>query len=246
MHRIFIEPDHIEEDRAILLGEPLHKVRTVLRMEPQETLTILDGLGTEYACRIVSLSSKQGLLQIIQKKNAVGEPDRKVYLGQALPKSDKMDFVIQKAVELGVAAVYPFVSLRSVPRYDSGRKSRRVERWRKISLEAAQQSDRGVVPAVSEPVSFAAVLSRYSADGLNLILHQESGARSLRAVLSDAAAKESVFFLVGPEGGFDSEEIADAREKGFEPVTLGKRTLRTETAALTFLSIVQYEFGEIY
>ena len=246
MHRLFVDPHYIEEEQVVLLGEPLRKVRTVLRMVPQETLTILDGLGLEYSCRIVSISSKQGLLEIIQKKDALGEPARKVHLGQALPKSDKMTFVIQKAVELGVAAVHPFVSRRSVPRYAAGKQSRRVERWRKIALESAQQSGRGLVPTVNEPVDFTTILSRSFSNGANLILHQGKMSKTLRKTLCDASTKDSLFILVGPEGGFDPEEVMLAGKHGFEAVNLGKRILRTETAALTFLSIAQYEFGEIY
>ena len=121
MHRIFVDSSYIKEAEVHLLGEPLYKVRTVLRMKPQETLIILDGLGTEYVCRIVSISSKRCLLEIVRKKKASREPSREIHLGQALPKADKMAFVIQKAVELGVTAVHPFWAQRSVPRYNAGR-----------------------------------------------------------------------------------------------------------------------------
>ena len=246
MHRFFIDPRYIEEDLVTLHGEALRKVRTVLRMEPQQMLTVLDGLGTEYSCRIVSVSSRRGVLQIVSKDDALGEPARKIYLGQALPKADKMALVIQKAVELGVAAVHPFVSQRCVPRYDTGKQSRRMERWQKIALESAQQSGRGLVPPVSKPVAFDALVSNSFIDGVNLILHQEKRTRKLSEILCDARSRESLFFLVGPEGGFTPEEVVFANEHGFESVNLGKRVLRTETAALTFLSIVQYELGEIY
>ncbi len=245
MHRLCIDPQNILADRVILRGEALRKARTVLRMRPNDPVSIFDGKGAAYLCRIVSISGVEGILKIVGRVGNLGEPVREIHLGQALPKSDKMTYIIQKAVELGVTAVHPFKAMRSVPRYDASQKSRRMERWRKVALEAAQQSGRVAVPIVKEPVTFEEVLGLSFANSLQVILHYEGHSRTLREVLSEGRTKEAIFFLVGPEGGFSPREIALARDRGFEPVCLGARILRTETVALTFLSIAQYEFGEI-
>ena len=137
MQRLFVDPTNIEAGLVSLHGELLRKVRTVLRMQPNESLTVFDGRGFEYLCRVVSLTSEKGVLEIIGKERSVSEPSRHVHVGQALPKADKMAYIIQKAVELGAAAIHPFMSARSVPRYDESRRSRRHERWKKVAVEAA-------------------------------------------------------------------------------------------------------------
>ncbi|HOC37852.1 MAG TPA: 16S rRNA (uracil(1498)-N(3))-methyltransferase [Thermodesulfobacteriota bacterium] len=244
MQRLYVSPDAIVADKIIICGESLRKMRTVLRMRPHDHLVVFDGSGNEYHCEIVSLSQKESELAIIRKEQPLSEPSQEIILGQALPKADKMAFIIQKAVELGISAVFPILTERTVPRYDPGRLQAKIQRWQKVALEASQQSGRVLVPEVKPVMPFDSIVTLPDSDSLKIILHKESNARPLKAILQMSSRRQPIFVLIGPEGGFTPEEIALASGHGFEVASLGSRTLRTETVALSFLSIVQYEFDE--
>lgn len=244
-HRIFVNHEHIEKKRVLLRGEPLKKVMRVLRLEPKEILCVFDGFGSEYLTQIVSLTPNEGELIILEKANPQRESPLEIHLGQAVPKSHKMDLIIQKSVELGIFEVHPLFSSRTIPRYDSKQEMRKIERWQKISQEASQQSGRTHIPRVNPPVAFIDVLSLPSKTSLKIILQKEPSQDSLKNFLQTNQKKRCVFFLVGPEGGFSLEEVALAQQYDFQRLSLGKRILRTETVALTFLSILQYELGDI-
>jgi len=245
MHRLFVLPQNIKANEVSLTGGPLKKIRLVLRLKPKDTLYVFDGTGCEYLCEVVSLTASGGELKILEKSNPVRESPLDIHLGQALPKSSKMSFVVQKAVELGVTEIHPFFSARSLPRYNRDQASRRVRHWQKISQEASRQSGRIRIPQVHPPRDFSELLDGASPASLKVILHQGATKDSLKSLLRKNRNKRAIFFLVGPEGGFTAEEIALSRERGFKPVDLGTRILRTETVALTFLSILQYELGDI-
>lgn len=245
MHRLYVSPEHVEAGRVILRGEAFRKVRTVLRMKPKDTLLVFDGQGSEYQCQIISFSSGESELLILRKDQPLREPPREIHLGQALPKSDKMAFIIQKAVELGVSAVHPVMTARSIPRYDITHLDHKVRRWQKIALEAAQQSGRMIIPEVRAAVPLDHLLQFPPPTSLKIILHHGVTASSIKSIVRNNHDAQPVFFLVGPEGGFAPEEISLAERHGFVPVSLGARTLRTETVALVFLSIIQYELGDI-
>ncbi|MBN2467786.1 MAG: 16S rRNA (uracil(1498)-N(3))-methyltransferase [Deltaproteobacteria bacterium] len=246
MHRLFVPPEEIESNKIIINGEPLKKIRAVLRLKPHDQLCIFDGRGHEYVSQIISLSTREAELKIITKQYPDRESAFEVHVGQAVPKSDKMKFVIQKAVELGAYEFHPFYSSRTVPTYDKGQLAGRLRRWQKISQEAAQQSGRTMVPWVNPPVEFSQLLAVSQQSHLRIILHGESAKEPLKQILTNERRGEKVFFIVGPEGGFAPEELRLAQQYGFESVRLGARILRTETAALTFLSILQYEWGGMY
>lgn len=244
-HRIFVRPENISQDRIILRGEMLKKVRLVLRLKPKDTLSVFDGTGFEYLAQIVSLTPHAGDLKIVEKTHPPRESPLEIHLGQAVPKSQKMDFIIQKAVELGVGEIHPFFSSRTIPRFNLSQAMKKVERWQKISQEASQQSGRIDIPTVNPLVEFVELLTLPSQASLKIILQKDPSNDSLKNFFTTNHNKRGIFFLVGPEGGFAPEEITRALDHGFKPITLCERILRTETVALTFLSILQYELGNM-
>lgn len=244
-HRIFVSPENISHDRIILRGELLKKVRLVLRLKPKATLSVFDGTGFEYLAQIISLTTHAGELKIVEKTHPQRESPLKIHLGQAVPKSQKMDFIIQKAVELGVGEIHPFFSSRTIPRFNLSQAMKKVERWKKISQEASQQCGRIDIPTVNPLVEFIELLTLPSQTSLKIILQKDPSHDSLKNFLRTNRNKRGIFFLVGPEGGFAPEEITRALNHGFKPISLGERILRTETVALTFLSILQYELGDM-
>jgi len=207
---------------------------------------VFDGTGCEYLSQIVSLTPDEGELKILKKDNPIRESPLEIHLGQALPKANKMNLIVQKAVELGVFEVHPFSSARTLPDYDGDRVIKRVRRWQKIAQEASQQSGRARIPNVNLPVEFSQLLDLPPENCLKIVLQKEYSRDSLKTFLQSSQKKDCIFFLVGPEGGFTPEETARSMKHGFKPVGLGKRILRTETVAITFLSIIQYELGDIY
>jgi len=247
MHRLFVSPQNIKVDKVNLIGEPLKKVRVVLRLKPKDTLYVFDGTGYEYLSQVVLLTPHRGELEILKKHRPIRESPLEIHLGQALPKSNKMNLIVQKAVELGVFEVHPFYSTRTLTYYNVDQLNRRMRHWQKISQEASRQSGRTKIPKVHFPMDFSQLLGSLPPDILKIILQKEDSRGSLKDSLRGNQKKKArIFFLVGPEGGFTPEEMALAINYGFKPVNLGKRTLRTETVALTFLSIIQYELGDIF
>lgn len=218
----------------------------MLRLNIGDIFLLFDGTGYEYFSQIVSLNSHEAELKILKKDNPVRESPLTIHLGQALPKADKMNFIIQKAVELGVSEIHPFYSSRTLPRYNEKQLNSRVQRWQKISQEASRQSGRNHIPAVHLPIDFFSLLKLPRDDSLKILLQEKSLENSLKDIMQIENPKKVIFFLVGPEGGFSREEISSSLDSGFRPVSLGQRTLRTETAAITLLSIVQYEWGDLY
>jgi 16S rRNA (uracil1498-N3)-methyltransferase len=167
-----------------------------------------------------------------------------VTLAQSLLKGEKMDYLIQKATELGVKEIIPFFSSRSVPFLEKSRRLKRHHRWGKIAVEASKQCGRGVVPKIESLQDYSDIFPMASTEDLRLILWERDGIK-LKELLERSKEKKKIFFIVGPEGGFNQLEIDEAKKAGFTPVTLGKRILKAETASLCFLSILQYERGDI-
>jgi len=241
--RIFTPKENIKKETILICGETLRKVRRVLRLKPGDILSVFDGSGMEYLAQIINLNSNAGELKIIKKITPQRESPLIVHIGQALPKANKMELIIQKSVELGVFEIHPFYSSRTIPRSDSESIEKKLKRWQKISQEAAQQSGRIYVPRINPPVDFSQILQLPPKGSLALIL--QKGSPSLKELFQKNHQPSAVFFLVGPEGGFSEEEVSLALTYGFKPISLGERILRTETVALTFLSIIQYEWGDI-
>ena len=227
-----------------LPGGDRRYVRTVLRLRKNDHLVLFDGSGFEYQARICEAVGNRLAVEIL-KKDFVDHETFRIALCQALPKSGKMDFIVQKATELGVARILPFHSVRSIPRLSENKRAEKVSRWRKIAIEAARQSGRVEVPRIDPCVDFREMLQSAPPGSLKIIFWEEETRLGIRKALrtSPADAADPVFVAVGPEGGFSKEEIGLAIESGFRSVSLGRHILRVETAVLAILSIIQYERG---
>ncbi len=238
--RFFISPEQVHGSRIAVTGDDLRHIRTVLRKKPGDALVLCDGMGTEYTVKIVEVGRAEILTEITDR--VIREIKRPlVTLGQGLPKFDKMDWIVQKATELGVSRVVPLITERTVVKVKDERA--RTVRWQKICREAAMQSDRPDIPSVGQIVSFKDFLRTPNSElPTLLLLPWEEGTEPIKNVLRQNPDAKNVVVLIGPEGGFSAREAAAAREKGFHAVSLGTNILRAETAAVAVLSMILYEY----
>ena len=238
MPRFFI--DGTADGRAYIAGADALHIAKALRMRPGEALTLCDGKGTDFDGVLETVTDRQVTVRISASRPSQAEPTLAVTLYQGLPKGDKMDWIIQKAVELGVTAVVPVATRRSVARLE-GKADKKQERWQRIAAEAAGQCGRGMLPSVERPLSWSQALSRLS--GEPALVFYEGGGRPLRELVTPSTRRLSVF--VGPEGGFDPEEIDAIRRQGGGVATLGPRILRCETAPLAALTLLMHRSGNM-
>lgn len=241
MQNFFVEISDIRGGIIRLSGSDVNHMKNVLRMKPGEKVKIQDGLGVSYICSITGYEQKEAALKIISREAADTELPSKIWLFQGLPKGDKMEWIVQKAVELGAAKVIPFAAGRSVVKLDEKKAEKKTARWQAIARGAAEQCGRAVIPEVKCPVSYSQAL--VLASGLDEVLvpyELEKGMKETAEIIKSIRPGRSVGIFIGPEGGFDAEEIERARKAGARPISLGSRILRTETAGVTALSILMY------
>jgi len=237
--RFFISPEQVTGARITLSGEDVRHIGTVLRMAPGEQLVLCDGKGTEYTAELKQVSRAEIIAEIVsESKRELPLP--RVTLGQGLPKFDKMDWIVQKATELGVAELVPLKTERTIVKLKDEEK--RVTRWQKIAREAAMQSNRVNIPRIKHLQSFRDFIMTPDPCPLTLKLFPwEEGTQPIKAVLRSSQNTDKIVVLIGPEGGFSSAEADLAKGKGFHLVSLGPNILRTETAAVAALSMILYE-----
>lgn len=228
-------------DTAIIVGDDAAHISKSLRMRVGEPLTVCDEAGFDYACEIAELSPAQVTLRVIEKTATKSEPNVKVTLYQGLPKSDKMEWIIQKAVELGVSEIVPVATARSIVKLDVKDGQRKQARWQRIADEAAGQSGRGKRPTVAAPLSMAQAEKRLANE--RTLLFYEGGGQAVAALLGDAP--EAVSIVIGPEGGFAPEEVERLCANGAVCATLGPRILRCETAPLAALTMIMAYTGNM-
>lgn len=239
MIRLFLPPEDLTSKQIIIRGEQARHLSLVLRAKPGDSLAVFDGQGHRYICKISSVHKKEVLAEKINKEPYSAESTVSITLAQGIPKGNKMDFIVQKATELGVKKIIPLIT-----EYSQVRKTGRVERWRKIALSASQQSGRGKIPEIDEPVNFKGFIEG-NVIGYGIIFSEGEKRQSLKKTLNNFQSTDMITLLVGPEGGFSEDEVSTAIQKGFISVSLGPRILRTETAPITALSIIQYELGDM-
>ncbi len=248
MYQFFVEPSqiNISDKSVIILGADVNHIKNVLRMRPGEEISVKSGAdGKEYRCGIVSLEADRILCELRFVKEDSVELPAKVWLFQCLPKADKMEFIVQKAVELGVYGIVPVASKRCVVKLDEKKAASKIARWQGIAEAAAKQSKRAIVPKVWEVVDFSrAAAMAYDMDVRIIPYEMAEGMGRTRSIIEGLRPGQSIAVFIGPEGGFDEAEIREAVQNGVEPVTLGKRILRTETAGMTVLSWVMYRLEE--
>ncbi len=229
-----------------LRAEDQTYIKSVLRLKKNDHLVVFDGQGHEYQAMIRRMQDNRTVVEIL-KKYPLQDKTVRITLSQALPKAGKMDFIIQKATELGVDEIIPFQSARCVSRLTDDKKKQKASRWQKIAVEAARQCGRADVPVILPCVDFQEMIGAGERRGVKIIFWEEETQTGLSDVLKHqhAEAAKEVFIVVGSEGGFLKEEVDQAREAGFQSVSIGRQILRVETAVLAILAIIQYEKGNL-
>lgn len=243
MHRFYVPSEQVSSDRIHILGSDAAQIMTVLRMKPGENIEIFDSLGNIYLSRIKETGKEKVSCIVIEKKREDIESKIDATLAQCLPKGKKMDLIIQKATELGVNSIIPVMSERSVPKIEE-KAERKIDHWQKIAKEAAEQSGRSIIPRISPLSRFDDIIKSAKSYELALIPWESEQKNSLKTILKGIQANlltGKLLILIGPEGGFSVPEVNKAVRSGFKSITLGKRILRTETAAIALLAQVFYE-----
>ena len=244
MHRFFVEPGQCNQNRITISGQDYNHIRNVLRMKIGEELLLSDGTDREYLCLIESFDTEkeQVLLQVADIIGGTRELPVKITLFQGYPKGDKLETIVQKAVELGVYEVVPVSMGRCVVKLDEKKALKKVERLNSIALSAAKQSKRGIIPKVPQIMTVDEAC-RYARTMDYLLLPYENaeGMEYSRKMIAQAGGKKHIGIFIGPEGGFEPAEVRQLEEIGAKTISLGHRILRTETAGMTVLSLLMFQ-----
>lgn len=247
MYQFFIEPDNIKIDEVWITDpQDVNHIRNVLRMKKGEQVSLCcETKGKEYICKIEEMDGNLIRASIVDINGESRELPVKITLFQGLPKSDKMELIIQKAVELGASEIVPMATKRAVVKLDAKKAVKKVQRWNEIAKSAAKQSKRGLIPEVKPVMSFKEAINYGKNMDMLLIPYEDAkGITYSREVVENVKNKKSLGIYIGPEGGFPEEEVSFAMEAGAEPITLGHRILRTETAGMALLSILMFMLEE--
>lgn len=239
--RIYL-PHPIETgDLFVTAADQARYLETVLRMRTGDPLLVFNGTAWEY--KAVVRRNVDGLTLEISGKRPVAADEIEITLCQAVPKAEKMTAIIRHATELGAGRIIPFFAARSIPRWSKAKSSEKRERWQRIAVESSRQCGRIDIPEIGDPASYSDILRADTPDCLRMICWEEESTRGIREVLRNHKDVKAFRVIVGPEGGFDKDEVAQALGAGFFSVSLGRRVLRVDTAAAAVLSILQYERG---
>lgn len=244
MQRFFVEPHQIDEEahQIHITGSDVNHISNVLRMKTGEELWISDGSKYEYRCTIESFEPDEVLLHIVYSQEPEYELPCRIYLFQGLPKADKMELIIQKAVELGAYEIIPVETKRCVVKLDGRKAAKKTARWQQIAESAAKQSKRMLIPNVHEVLTFREALKYAESMDVRLVPYELArGMQETKEILAGIEPGQSVGIFIGTEGGFEEKEIEAAIEGGAKPITLGRRILRTETAGLAILSVLMFQ-----
>lgn len=245
MHHFFVTPSQVMNGKIQIEGQDVNHMKNVLRMKIGEQVEISDGNNKKYICEVEEYDTESAWLNILEEREADTELVSKLYLFQGLPKSDKMELIVQKAVELGAYEVIPVSTKRAVVKLDAKKAAKKVERWNSISESAAKQAGRSLIPEVTEVMTFAQALEKAKELDVTLIPYElAEGMEESKRILHSIQKGQSVGIFIGPEGGFEKDEVEQAMGSGALPITLGRRILRTETAGLAILSILMFELED--
>jgi 16S rRNA (uracil1498-N3)-methyltransferase len=245
MARFFLPKERIQDQRGTIVGAELAHLRKVLRLGPGDRLTVFDDTGWEHEAVIRSFSADRGDVDILRSYRPERESSLQLTLALGLTKGEKMDFVVEKATELGVQTLVPFISSYTVPKLNDRKIETRTERWQRIALSATKQCGRTLVPKILTLCEFRELVSQPWTDTLKLLLWEKEGQLTLKQVYEAEREARAILLVIGSEGGFSSEEADKAQQRGFKSVQLGHRVLRSETAALAALSVVQFLWGDM-
>jgi 16S rRNA (uracil1498-N3)-methyltransferase len=245
MARFFVPKKNLGDTQGLIDGQELVHLRKVLRLAPGDRVTIFDDNGWEHEAVIRSLNAEQGKVEIVRSYEAARESPLQVTLGIALTKGEKMDFIVEKATELGVKTIIPFSSSYSVPQLDEKKIMKRTERWQKIALSATKQCGRTRVPEISPLWEYRKLVHEAPPQTLKLIFWEKEKHQSLYEIHDKHGDVSALLIVVGPEGGFTLEEAQLAQRHGFETVEIGRRILRADTAAVAAITLVQFLWGDL-
>lgn len=241
MHHFFVNPEQVEDGFIRITGPDVNHIKNVLRMRQGEEMLVSDGTGRDYLCQTEEIAAGEITARILETEEEGRELPSRIWLFQGLPKSDKMEFIIQKAVELGAAGIVPVSTRNTVVKLDPKKEESRVRRWQAIAESAAKQSKRSLVPGVSGLMTLKEAFDYVESRGFSVRLipyEHEAGMDSTKTELDAVGPGQDIAVFIGPEGGFDEREIELALSKGVRPISLGRRILRTETAGLAVLSVL--------
>ena len=246
MYQFFVEPGQICGKIITITGSDVNHIKNVLRMKIGEEISVSNGSdGKEYRCAVMSIEEDRVLCELrFVKEDGVELPSR-VYLFQGLPKADKMELIIQKAVELGAYEIIPVAAKRCVVKLEEKKAAARIARWQGIAEAAAKQSKRRIVPRIGNVMTFGEAVQKAASMDVKLIPYElAEGMDRTKELIGDLKPGQDIAVFIGPEGGFEEAEIDRALAAGIEPVTLGKRILRTETAGFTVMAWIMYQLEE--
>lgn len=241
MHHFFVNPEQVEDGLIRITGSDVNHIKNVLRIRQGEEMLVSDGTGRDYLCQAEEIAGLEVTVRILETEEEVRELPSRIWLFQGLPKSDKMEFIIQKAVELGAAGIVPVTTRNTVVKLDPKKEEAKVKRWQAIAESAAKQSKRSLVPRVSGIMTLKEAFDYVESQGFSVRLipyEHEAGMDGTKTELDAAGPGQDIAVFIGPEGGFDEREIELALSKGVRPISLGRRILRTETAGLALLSVL--------
>ncbi|WP_367567850.1 16S rRNA (uracil(1498)-N(3))-methyltransferase [Lacrimispora sp.] len=243
MYHFFVNQDQVGAETITITGPDVNHMKNVLRMGAGEEILVSNGVDKDYLCEILSVSPEKVLAKILSVTEGGTELPARLYLFQGLPKSDKMELIIQKAVELGVYEIIPVETKRTVVKLDKKKEESKLKRWQAVSESAAKQSKRLIIPKVSGVMTFRQALefSQKELDRTVIPFEHAGNMRATREILKEIEPGMSVGIFIGPEGGFEDSEVELAKFHGAKPITLGKRILRTETAGLALLSVLSFQ-----
>lgn len=245
MQRYFIAKEQFHPASVQITGDDVHHLLKVMRAKLGDKVICSDGLSREAIVKIIEVHKEVITASIIEELAMDHEPSAEVWIAQSLPKLDKLETVIQKCTEIGASRVIPFSSERTVVQYDEKKQAKRHERWSKIAKEAAEQAHRNRVPMIDTPMSWKQLLKLVPDVQLALICYEKDTHNTFKTILEQNSPLKKILIIVGPEGGFTTQEIEQAEAAGCHTIGLGKRILRTETAAMVALTCILYESGEM-
>lgn len=241
MQHFFVTPSQVEGENIYIEGSDVNHMKNVLRMHVGEEVTVSDGNNVQYLCQVEDFEEERVVLKVVEEKPVDTELPSRIYLFQGLPKQEKMELIVQKCVELGIYAVVPVSMKRCVVKLDAKKAAKKVERWNGIAASAAKQAGRGFVPEVMPVKSYEEALAMAKELDVVLVPYElAEGMSGTKEIIESIKPGQSVGIFIGPEGGFEREEVERAIGMGGKEVTLGKRILRTETAGLALLSVLMF------
>ncbi|KYD13801.1 16S rRNA (uracil(1498)-N(3))-methyltransferase [Parageobacillus thermoglucosidasius] len=246
MQRYFVPDDQVENDHLIIQGDDYHHIVHVMRMEKGSKLICVLSCHKTALCQIEQITNERVIVRVEEWINEQTELPVQIYIAHGLPKGDKLELVIQKGTELGAASFIPFMAARSIVKWDAKKANKKLERWKKIAKEAAEQSHRGKIPDIHAPMTIDELVEFAKIADYRLFAYEEEAKqgnhRTLAAILRQMKQGQSLLAVFGPEGGFSGEEVELLKQHGFFSCSLGPRILRTETAPLYLLAAASYQF----